>query len=484
MEIDPRKMDFDKMKSDNSPGENVNAKRINDVSGINNAGRANENAGYNPAPSFTPPSNPAPMPNSNQPFVSLQKPTELLSEAWQLYKAKWKTFLGIVVVPILLIFFMLMIFAIGLWGSGMMDKSSSGALFFENIIFIFIFSILFYIFFILMMIIQFWSQAALIYAIKERGEIGIKEAYQKSKSKIKPFFWVSILVGFITMGGFILFAIPGYIFAVWFAFAIFIVIAEDLKGMDAILKSREYVRGHWWQTLWRFLFIYLVMFGIIIVASVAFILLPILGNIVSVILTPLIMIYLFLVYQDLKRIKGDFEFQPSAKAKKLFVAIGIIGTLIMFIIFSLLFFFMFSNLDSAMDKAINEKPRFDSSRINDLEIIFEGNIEEKIKMRDEWRISHLNTIFTMLQFYKTKNETYPVSKMTVRLKNNYITDKLESISSESIPLDPKDPEYYYSYQSSDGESFELTARLENIDHPDCDLEIKAGSNICIYRLLN
>ena len=251
----------------------------------------------------------------------LPSPTELLSDAWEMYKAKWKTFLGIVVVPILFMFFAGIIFAVGLWGSGTIDRSSPETLFSGNTpLVLFILFAFIFLFFLFTFIVQIWSQAALVYAIKENGEIGIKEAYQKSKSKIKQFFWVSILVGFITMGGFIFFAIPGFIFGVWFSFATFIVITEDLKGMDAILKSREYVRNYWWPVFWRFLFINLVMIGIMIVVSIGSMLIPILGNVVSIILTPIVMIYMFLIYNNLREIKGDFAFEPSVKARKSFIA--------------------------------------------------------------------------------------------------------------------------------------------------------------------
>lgn len=47
MEIDPKKIDFGKMKSDKNSNGEIGANRIKGVDGINN------NAKYNPAPSFT-----------------------------------------------------------------------------------------------------------------------------------------------------------------------------------------------------------------------------------------------------------------------------------------------------------------------------------------------------------------------------------------------------------------------------------------------
>jgi len=46
---------------------------------------------------------------------------------------------------------------------------------------------------------------------------------------------------------------------------------------------------------------------------------------------------------------------------------------------------------------------------------------------------------------------------------------------ESLPLDAKDPEYYYTYMS-DGFQYELSARLENLE----DLDCKITGGICLY----
>lgn len=90
----------------------------------------------------------------------------------------------------------------------------------------------------------------------------------------------------------------------------------------------------------------------------------------------------------------------------------------------------------------------------------------------------------MLKRYKTENGIYPVSYVSVKLnENDQITDKIRSANENAdIPTDPKYPKYYYSYQSSDGNGFELSARLEDINGSRCDFEIKRNSGICIYRL--
>jgi len=486
MKIDPKKINFDETKPyEKSEGGNMKEDfRANK----NNYDRRENAESVNKNETLGAPTMPVSSPGGlNQAIAPpLQKPTELLSKAWELYRSKIKTFLGIVVIPMLLVFFAAMIFFIGLWILGLANTFGSASFVnrLENFPIIFaLFIFLLLIFISAIIIIQIWSQTALVYAIKEGGEIGVKEAYQKSKNKIKSFFWVSLLAGFITIGGFMLFAIPGIIFGIWFSFAVFIVITEDLKGMDAILKSREYVRNYWWPVFWRFLFINIVMIGVMIVVAVASMLIPLLADIVSIILTPLIMIYTFLIYDNLRKTKGDFEFKPSAGLKKKFIAIGVLGFIIIPLLLSLI---VLVNLNSARDKALDTTTNPDISiydyNLNDIE---KETPSDSVTARDLQRELDLKLIFVMVENYKMKTGSCPLSHAITKLNGeNSVVHEIKVYDNTEIPVDPKDPEYYYGYQSLDGESFELTARLENIDDLRCDLEIKENSGICIYKLRN
>ena len=71
--------------------------------------------------------------------------------------------------------------------------------------------------------------------------------------KLFSYLWVSILAGVITAIGSLLFIIPGIIFFVWFAFATYIVVLEDMKGKETLSKSKELTKGRWWATFGRIL---------------------------------------------------------------------------------------------------------------------------------------------------------------------------------------------------------------------------------------
>ena len=142
-----------------------------------------------------------------------------------------------------------------------------------------------------------------------------------------------------------LLVIPGVIFTVWFSLSIFVMIAEDLNGMNALLKSREYVKGKWGDVAWRLFFVAAVSFLVTWISGLILgFLLGKLGTEIvrfagGLFLTPFVMTYLYLVYGNLKAIKGEIAFSPTGSQKAVFLAVGAFGILIVYAIFSLLRFF-------------------------------------------------------------------------------------------------------------------------------------------------
>lgn len=236
--------------------------------------------------------------------------TTLLNRAWEIYRKRFWVFLGIMTPPVIaslsLTFFILL-------GTSLLRVDSASL----NVLG---FGVLILTAFLTLgsLIIQLWSQTALLYAIKDKGEdIGIKESYRRGWNKIISYFWISILSGFIIVGGFFLFFIPGFIFLIWFSFAPFILISEDKKGWKSLLSSKEYVRGNWWSIFWRFIFIgilvWLILYLFVIISS--FINTGEVDKICLYIgymlLAPIINIYSFLIYDNLKSIKNADFLDPK-----------------------------------------------------------------------------------------------------------------------------------------------------------------------------
>jgi hypothetical protein len=166
-------------------------------------------------------------------------------------------------------------------------------------------------------IAMFWGFSAFILSVT-REELGIRDSLRQGWRKVLSFMWLYNLTGFIIMGGFLLLIIPGVIFLVWFAFAPFILISEDERGMKALLKSKEYVREKWFDVFLR-LFVIWIMSGCVGMV-------PLIGPIVSLLFFPFVMIFIYLVYLDLKKIKGDgMEYPQSAVEKAKWLGAGALG---------------------------------------------------------------------------------------------------------------------------------------------------------------
>lgn len=305
-------------------------------------------------------------------MASLPGATAILSSAWSLYKQRLGTFLGIMVIPMLVLIGLLAVLA----GGGFLGLTLLSSRFAAGGIGLLI--VLAIVFFVAIFISQAWGQTALLYAIKDSQEgIGIGEAYRRGWHKIFSYWWVSLLAGFITMGGFLLLVVPGIIFAIWFSLAMFILIAEDLKGMNALLKSREYVKGKWGSIFWRFFFIgaLSLIISLVPILIFSFLKIPFGAQIsrfvIGLFLTPLVMSYSFLVYSNLKAVKGEVAFTPTGGKKAAFIFVGILGILL---IPAILFSTVFLSLGSAREKVRDAKRQADIRQIQvGLELYYDDN---------------------------------------------------------------------------------------------------------------
>lgn len=255
--------------------------------------------------------------------VALKNAGNLLNEAIEIFKQHYRTLLGIsaiIMVPSILV----SVFSEKIvWDSVTKTFGLYVAILFGTVLGI------------LYVIISSWGQVSLMYAVKDREKgVGISQAFALAWHKIVSYWWVSLLSGFLVLGGFILCIIPGFLFALWFCLSSFVLITEEEKGMNALLKSREYVRGKAWPVLWRFLVLFFSIILFSILPGIFFGGLPepwngvITQNIFSFFVIPFNVIYLYLVYRNLVEIKGEFTFAPEKKTKRIFATIGWLGILL------------------------------------------------------------------------------------------------------------------------------------------------------------
>lgn len=96
-----------------------------------------------------------------------------------------------------------------------------------------------------------------------------------------PCLLICIISGLGTLGGSILFLLPGIWFGLASGFALFVYLEEGTTGTAAIGRSMEIVKGRWWKTFWRILIPSLVVQIVVGIVSMITFVVPIIVAVVG-----------------------------------------------------------------------------------------------------------------------------------------------------------------------------------------------------------
>lgn len=246
------------------------------------------------------------------PKANLISVGEILSTGWKEYKSDWKQLFEI---SIRFLFAGLIQLAFAFVADRMTGDASLAMLTIGTII---------------AYVIIFQTMIVLTdYVLQREDGAKGKARWKLGFSLFWSYIWINILVGLATLGGLILFILPGIWLSVLFGFATFVLIDEKKKGTQSLARSAELVKGRWWKTLWRLLapsivvvlITLLVSFVLTLVvslfaggfeATVSFLtareLTPlqqgigaIIDSIVSIVILPLALLYQVKLYTSLKK---------------------------------------------------------------------------------------------------------------------------------------------------------------------------------------
>ncbi len=168
---------------------------------------------------------------------------------------------------------------------------------------------------------MFWPITALIFAVAD-SSLNISAALAAGWKKLWAFLWLFSILGYIIAGGYLLFIIPGVIFTIWFIFAQFVMVTDDIGGMNALLKSKAYVKDRWFDIFIRFLVIWAISTGVGMI--------PFLGIIFSLLFAPFAMIYSYLIYEDLKALNPEPLDYPNTSSEKLkWIGLATLGYIVL-----------------------------------------------------------------------------------------------------------------------------------------------------------
>src|SRR3989344_5334634 len=170
-----------------------------------------------------------------------------------------------------------------------------------------------------MVYVVLWSSAAMtMAAMIAAGEekVEVKESYRRARSKIGALAWVGLVGGLAVLGGGLLLVVPAIIMGIWFFGSSFVVMEDAGRGAEALLKSKHLVAGRWWGVFGRLLVAGLVALGVSLLAGLIQ-LIPLIGWVVGMIvnlaLGPWMLIYSYLLYKDLVRLKAGAEYKPGGR---------------------------------------------------------------------------------------------------------------------------------------------------------------------------
>lgn len=244
---------------------------------------------------------------------SLSSIGTLFGKSWAVYKKRWKTLIGLYLLPIIIgAAAFAAILGVGLIISPFVPLPPVIPIGLAALIGA---SILIWI--------SSWGTTSLLVAIVDEGS-NLKSAIKKAEPRVLSYMWLTFLLSFLILGSFLLFVVPGIIFVVWFIFAAFIFIDKDLRGMNALFASKEYVRGRWLDVFVRLL----AVMAVFVLISLA----PIIGALVNILLTPFIFVYIYQLYLDLKSVSGEINYVPTQKQRFAVIGTGVLGILILPII--------------------------------------------------------------------------------------------------------------------------------------------------------
>ena len=235
------------------------------------------------------------------------KSWDLIKESWVIYQKNILKFLEIIlyglvgIVPMLVVLLLFFVYSV----SGLVQIIP----FYVNMILGIIAFAAFVISIYLALAYSIRIKVASILLLKNNFTTA-KENFKEAKPYFTKFLGVSLLLVVLIFAWAFALIIPALIFAVYYGFAQYILIAENKRPFSAIERSYDLVRGYWWPTFGRLALLTLI--GIIIYLII---LMPTAGmqegatpsiiynifmNLVWAVLSPYFLIYSYKLYHSLK----------------------------------------------------------------------------------------------------------------------------------------------------------------------------------------
>ncbi|MCD6569040.1 hypothetical protein J7K70_02815 [bacterium] len=219
------------------------------------------------------------------------------------------------------------------------------------------------ILFLIEILLGWFIDISLLYAIKEPSEKSLLSVYRKGWANFFSFSVIRLLVISISLApalvvlfcglsskemGFLPFysiasgtlaLIPGLIFFLYFIFAEFILVYENKRGINALMRSKFYTSGLINKEIFpRIISLGFCLILLMLAVNFVFILMgipvreTIMQMINTAIITPFRLVFIFFLYSNIRALRGTAVFSVKQKSKTFFLVLAIIGVIFLVMI--------------------------------------------------------------------------------------------------------------------------------------------------------
>jgi hypothetical protein len=154
-------------------------------------------------------------------------PGAIFGEAWEMYKAHWRTFLPLAFIVYVVLALVSLVLAILLGWLGVLLGGLVG------------------------IVGVFWLQGALVEAVQDvrdgRADLTLGETFQRVQPKLGTLIGAGLLAGLGVAVGLLLFIVPGIYLLVLWCMIVPVIVLEGAGVMDSFGRSRELGRGNGWN---------------------------------------------------------------------------------------------------------------------------------------------------------------------------------------------------------------------------------------------
>jgi len=144
------------------------------------------------------------------------------------------------------------------------------------------------------------------------SHLGFKSSFVHLKAqlpKARGFIWIMFIQSLLIMIGFVFFIIPGVLMAIWWSQSLFVYLKEGKRGMAALERSYELMRGYGWYYFYMLIPVVFVILAIIVPSILVIFLLPISYLVLILAATPLMWVYYYHLFERIVRLN-----QQSARS--------------------------------------------------------------------------------------------------------------------------------------------------------------------------